>query len=46
VDKKHPNRVSISYHIDLPIGHHDEGQTVLLVFEGGKLTSKGMSPYY
>src|SRR5262249_30904670 len=26
-DKKSPTRVSIYYHIDLPIGEHDEGQT-------------------
>src|SRR5262249_23083735 len=25
-DTKRPNRVSIYYHIDLPVGHHDEGQ--------------------
>ena len=45
-DKKNPKRVSIYYHIDLPIGHHDEGQTVMLTFQDGKLASKGMSPYY
>jgi hypothetical protein len=39
-------RVATYYHIDLPIGHHDEGQTVMLVYERGKLISKGMSPYY
>jgi hypothetical protein len=44
IDQK-TKRVSIYYHIDLPIGHHDEGQTVTLAFEGGKLTSKSMSPY-
>jgi hypothetical protein len=34
------------YHIPLPVGHHDEGQTVMLVFEGNRLVSKDMSPYY
>jgi hypothetical protein len=38
--------VTTYYHIDLPIGHHDEGQTVMLVYEQGKLISKGVSPYY
>lgn len=37
-DRKKVGRVSTYYHIDLPVGHHDEGQTVMLVFEGGKLT--------
>jgi hypothetical protein len=46
VDNKTRSRVNTYYHIDLPIHHHDEGQTVLLVFESGKLTSKDMSPYY
>jgi hypothetical protein len=46
VDPKNARRVSIYYHIDLPVDHHDEGQTVMLVFESGTLTSKGMSPYY
>jgi hypothetical protein len=45
-DTKSPNRVSIYYHIDLPVGHHDEGQTVMLIFQYGRLASKGMSPYY
>jgi hypothetical protein len=45
-DKKRPTRVSIYYHIDLPVGHHDEGQTVMLIFQNGRLASKGMSPYY
>lgn len=39
-------RANLYYHIDLPVGHHDEGQTVMLVFEDGKLASKDMSPYY
>ena len=34
------------YHIPLPVGHHDEGQTVMLVFEGNRLVSKDMNPYY
>jgi hypothetical protein len=46
VDPKNAKRLSIYYHIDLPVGHHDEGQTVMLVFDRGKLSTKGMSPYY
>jgi hypothetical protein len=46
VDKKAPTNITTYYHIDLPIHHHDEGQTVMLVFKGGKLTSRDMSPYY
>jgi hypothetical protein len=46
VDPKNPRRVSTYYHIDLPVGHHDEGQTVVLVFEDGALVSKKMGPYY
>lgn len=46
VDRKKATRVSTYYDIDLPVGHHDEGQTVVLVFEEGKLMSKDMSPYY
>jgi hypothetical protein len=46
VDPKKATRVSTYYHIDLPVGHHDEGQTVMFIFEDGKLSSKGMSPYY
>jgi hypothetical protein len=38
--------VKTYYHIPLPVGHHDEGQTVMLVFDNGRLSSKGMSPYY
>jgi len=45
-DPKNPGRVNTYYHIDLPVGHHDEGQTVWLVFEKGALTSKDMNPYY
>jgi hypothetical protein len=45
-DNKNSKRLFTYYHIDLPIGHHDEGQTVMLVFDDGKLSSKGMSPYY
>ena len=45
-DPKNPKRVTLYFHIDLPVGHHDEGQTVMLVFEHGKMVSKGMSPYY
>ena len=45
-DKKKPKQVSIYYHVDLPIGPHHEGQTVMLIFEDGKVASKGMSPYY
>jgi hypothetical protein len=46
VDSTGSQRVKTYYHIDLPIGHHNEGQTVMLVFESGKLSSKSMSPYY
>jgi hypothetical protein len=46
VDRKVPTRVTTYYHIDLPVDHHDEGQTVMLIFEAGRLSSKGMSPYY
>jgi hypothetical protein len=46
VDPKDSTRVSTYYHIDLPVGHHDEGQTVMLVFKSAALSSKGMSPYY
>ena len=45
-DPKNAKLVRTYYHIDLPVGHHDEGQTVLLVFENGTVSSKGMSPYY
>jgi hypothetical protein len=45
-DPKNSKRVSTYYHIDLPVGHHDEGQTVLLIFEDGTLSSKDMNPYY
>jgi hypothetical protein len=34
------------YHIPLPVGHHDEGQTVMLAFDNDLLSFKGMSPYY
>lgn len=46
VDRRAPKRFMTYYHIDLPVDHHDEGQTVMLIFEAGKLLSKGMSPYY
>ena len=46
VEKQDDGRVVTYYHIDLPTGHHFEGQTVMLIYEGGKLVSKGMSPYY
>jgi len=39
-------KLRTSYHIALPVGHHDEGQGVLLIFENDRLTFKGMSPYY
>jgi hypothetical protein len=45
VDAENAARASTYYHIDLPIGHHDEGQGVMLRFEDGRLTSKHMSPY-
>jgi hypothetical protein len=45
-ERQGADRISTYYHIALPIGHHDEGQTVLLVFERGKLVFMGMSPYY
>jgi len=45
-ERQKGGRVATYYHIDLPIGHHDEGQTVMLVYERGKLISKDMSPYY
>ena len=45
-ERQKGGRVATYYHIDLPIGHHDEGQTVMLVYEQGKLISKDMSPYY
>jgi hypothetical protein len=45
-DAKNPRRTTLYYHVDLPIGHHDEGQTAMLVFEDNKLVSKDMSPYY
>jgi hypothetical protein len=45
-EKKKGGRVATYYHIDLPIDHHDEGQTVMLVYERGRLVSKAMSPYY
>ena len=34
------------YHVPLPVDHHDEGQTAMLVFKQDKLASKNMSPYY
>lgn len=34
------------YHVPLPVDHHDEGQTAMLVFKQNKLASKTMSPYY
>jgi hypothetical protein len=40
-----PRRLKTYYHIALPVGHHDEGQTVMLLFEDGSLVSKAMSPY-
>lgn len=45
-ERQKGGRAATYYHIDLPIGHHDEGQTVMLVYEQGKLISKDMSPYY
>jgi hypothetical protein len=39
-------KIKTSYHIAVPIGHHDEGQTVMLIFKGDRLSWKGMSPYY
>ena len=44
-DPKNPGRVTVYYHIDIPVPFHDEGQTVYLTFEGGKLVSKDMSVY-
>jgi hypothetical protein len=45
-ERQSAGRVATYYHVPLPVGHHDEGQTAMLVFEDGKLSSKGMSPYY
>ncbi len=46
VEQQGATKVATYYYIDLPVGHHDEGQTVMLVYERGKLVSKDMSPYY
>lgn len=45
-DEKDSNRISTYYHIDLPVGHHDEGQAVKLIFQDARLSSKDMNPYY
>jgi hypothetical protein len=46
VERKSPTSVTTYYHIALPVGEHDEGQGVLLVFDQDRLSWKGMSPYY
>ena len=46
VERQNGGHVATYYHIPIPVGHHDEGQTVMLVFEASKLVSMGMSPYY
>ena len=45
-ESEKPRKLKTYYHIALPVGHHDEGQTVMLVFEEDRLSFKGMSPYY
>jgi hypothetical protein len=44
-EKRGAAGIATRYYIDLPVGHHDEGQTVMLVYERGRLVSKSMSPY-
>jgi hypothetical protein len=46
VESAKAGKVKTYYHIPLPVGHHDEGQTVMLVFDNDRLSFKGMSPYY
>jgi hypothetical protein len=46
VERKGLGKIQTYYHIPLPVGHHWEGQTVLLEFENDRLTFKDMSPYY
>ena len=46
VERESRTKVKTYYDIPLPVGHHDEGQGVLLMFENDRLAFKGMSPYY
>lgn len=46
VETESASRVKTYYHVPLPVGHHDEGQAVMLVFDHNELSFKDMNPYY
>jgi hypothetical protein len=46
VESESASRGRLYYHSPVPVGHHDEGQTVMLEFDEDRLSFKGMSPYY